>query len=623
MLKMNTMKKILLLIITMVPLLIIAQTPISPGPVAGTWNLAGSPYMVNGEIYIDQSASLTIEPGVEVRFTGWYKFIVNGSLIAGGTESANILFTANDTNIRWHGIRFIETEVFSILDYCIVEYGLTVLDETNYPDNAGGGILILNSPDASITLSNTDIQHNQAWYGGGLECDNANPVIDNCNITDNTANTGGGIELYSPCNPIVMNSTIAYNNAEIWGGGIEVSGQCFPEITGNTFIYNSSLHGGGIQMSNCINGFVIEGNLIAYNSSDEHGGGIKINNSFEFNIKQNLIAHNTSMYGGGVSFYDSDGFFTNNTIAYNEALSDGGGIYYNTGYPSFNSDIIYFNLVNGAPNQACIENIFGIAAFTHCDIQDSTAGFSGPGGINFSGPYINCIDGDPLFADVLNDNFNITWENYPHPDITRSPCIDAGSPGLPEPDGTINDIGAYPFFQLLEIPEALEALNISYSSFNAVWTTAYGALGYHLDVALDDAFSNMVYENIEIEEDTNYLVDDLDEGITYYYRVNSYNTALTSIYSNTQSANTLSVSVEEFDNDNIEIYSSHHKLFVNTNQIITSPGEIWIFNTVGQLLSRKQIYSGSNTIDPEVTDQIIIVKVIIQGKVYNKKLLIN
>ncbi len=75
--------------------------------------------------------------------------------------------------------------------------------------------------------------------------------------------------------------------------------------------------------------------------------------------------------------------------------------------------------------------------------------------------------------------------------------------------------------------------------------------------------------------------------------------------------------------DEIVLYSSHHKLYISINQKITSPGEIWIYNTVGQLLTQQQIYSGSNTIDPKVTDQIIIVKVIVEGKVYQKKLLMN
>ena len=55
---------------------------------------------------------------------------------------------------------------------------------------------------------------------------------------------------------------------------------------------------------------------------------------------------------------------------------------------------------------------------------------------------------DPLFADPLNGNYQITWANYPTPDSTKSPCIDAGNPSSPlDPDNTVADIGAFYFHQ--------------------------------------------------------------------------------------------------------------------------------------------------------------------------------
>ncbi len=621
------MKKILLLIITVVPLLVIAQTQIWPGPVSGTWDFAGSPYMVNGEIVINETTSLTIEPGVEVGFAGWYQFFVSGSLMANGTEADSILFTANVTTVRWHGIRFINNSDSSILDYCIIEYGLTDMDGANFPDNSGGGILLLNSPDASIMINNSVIQHNEAYYGGGIECDNANPIIENCHITYNTAvYCGGAMQLYSDCSPVIKNSTLAYNYSTLDGGAVECDMGCSPEFIDNSIIHNTAGQWGGGFCLNYAAGPEFIGNSITHNTAGDWGGGFCLAHVDGFIAKRNLIAYNSAKGSGGIDFYYSAGeLLSNNTIVYNTAGDwGGGGIGVDPGcIPSFTSDILYFNHTNGLPDQVRLADSTSIPSFRYCDIQDSTAGFSGPGGASFSGTYLNCIDSDPLFADTLNDDFSLTWENYPQPDSTRSPCIDAGIPGFPDPDSTRNDIGAYYFFQQLDIPEALDPVSITSSSFIAVWSSAFGAIGYHLDVALDDAFTNLVYDNIEIVGDTTYFVDGLDESTTYYYRANSYNNALTSIYSNTQSVSTYAVSVEESDNDAIEIYSSHHNVFVNINQTITSPGEIKIYNTVGRLLTHQQIYSGSNTIDPGVTDQIIIVKVIVEGKVYHKKLLID
>ena len=72
------------------------QTPIATtvcGNVSGTWTLAGSPYEATCDLTIPSGQTLTIEPGVVVRFTGHYKFWVEGTLLAEGTESDSIIFT--------------------------------------------------------------------------------------------------------------------------------------------------------------------------------------------------------------------------------------------------------------------------------------------------------------------------------------------------------------------------------------------------------------------------------------------------------------------------------------------------------------------------------------------------
>jgi hypothetical protein len=55
---------------------------------------------------------------------------------------------------------------------------------------------------------------------------------------------------------------------------------------------------------------------------------------------------------------------------------------------------------------------------------------------------------DPLFENPGSGNFQITWANWPNPDYTKSPCIDAGDPEFAsDRDSTITDIGRYFFDQ--------------------------------------------------------------------------------------------------------------------------------------------------------------------------------
>jgi hypothetical protein len=149
------LKKIMVLVGVMWGMVCFAQTSVPGGNVSGIWTSSGSPYNIEGEITIPSSDTLIIEPGVDVIFQGHYKLIVNGWLLAEGTEEDSILFTAANTSEGWHGIRFIDAPDSSKLIFCHITNG--------YAIGISGG-----SDDE----------------GGGIYCDSSNPVISNCLIGD-------------------------------------------------------------------------------------------------------------------------------------------------------------------------------------------------------------------------------------------------------------------------------------------------------------------------------------------------------------------------------------------------------------------------------------------------------
>src|SRR3989304_7141765 len=60
------------------------------------WTLMDSPFVVSKDIYVFPNATLTIEPGVEVRFGGKnFTLTVAGKLYAVGTQNKSITFTSN------------------------------------------------------------------------------------------------------------------------------------------------------------------------------------------------------------------------------------------------------------------------------------------------------------------------------------------------------------------------------------------------------------------------------------------------------------------------------------------------------------------------------------------------
>ena len=50
-----------------------SQTAVPEGSVSGTWTQDGSPYIVQGDIIINDGTTLVINPGVTVNFAGLQK----------------------------------------------------------------------------------------------------------------------------------------------------------------------------------------------------------------------------------------------------------------------------------------------------------------------------------------------------------------------------------------------------------------------------------------------------------------------------------------------------------------------------------------------------------------------
>jgi hypothetical protein len=123
-----------------------------------TWDIAGTPYIVSGDIQVYPDVTLRILPGVEIRFDTDASLIIGGELIARGTPGNYITFTANSATPSpgaWGSIIFKQSAAHakfnpgeipdfaydfdnhqvlldyasgSILEYCIIEYGGTSTD---------------------------------------------------------------------------------------------------------------------------------------------------------------------------------------------------------------------------------------------------------------------------------------------------------------------------------------------------------------------------------------------------------------------------------------------------------------------------------------------------------------
>jgi hypothetical protein len=145
----------------------LADTPVTGNITTNTtWTTSGSIYIIENAISINSGVTLTINPGVIVKFRNSSASItVNGILTAQGTATSSVYFTSikddavgGDTNGdgtattpsagNW-GYIFTNSNASTTLNYAIVRYGGATYNTNLY--NSGGTVTVENSVIATST----------------------------------------------------------------------------------------------------------------------------------------------------------------------------------------------------------------------------------------------------------------------------------------------------------------------------------------------------------------------------------------------------------------------------------------------------------------------------------------
>ena len=240
---------------------------ISGGSVSGTWKKAESPYAITGDIRIPRGKTLTIEPGVVVKFAGRFSLTVGykATLRAIGTEQDNIVFTALDTNKGWCGIRFLNSGADDTLERCAIEYAKKPRDEGGgYLNLYGGAILCCSPPDEEPGFPVP-----------------SSPTIDSCRIARNYANMGGAITCMDDSEAIIVGNTIQENSADLGGGGVALLYYTYCTMANNVIARNSALVGGGIMnylgYPSIVNNTIVRNrpSALQLEVTDEYGWGFE------------------------------------------------------------------------------------------------------------------------------------------------------------------------------------------------------------------------------------------------------------------------------------------------------------------------------------------------------------
>ena len=317
------------------------------------WGQGQSPIVVTGNVLVALGATLTIEPGVEVRFGGSASLWIGGTLIARGTAGNEILFTSDASSPsrgNWDGIVFKSTSAPAtydadgryvggcILERAVVEYGDGVkalaaepyihactirfsgeagvhldLDGENVRvegneilDNASYGIWVSGNTNDANVAGNTIRGNGQdgvhmvigAGYVGGNEIEGNGGI--------GVQIRGGWADIIVQGNLVVSNNGhgVAADNASscylqdnyvVANGGDGIISDYTREVTGNVIARNGgrgfSVRFGGIVGDLCRNSILDNRGDYAVYFSPSHGGPSL--------IEENCIVSN----GGGVFLY--------------------------------------------------------------------------------------------------------------------------------------------------------------------------------------------------------------------------------------------------------------------------------------------------------------------------------
>ena len=240
-----------------------------------TWTLAESPYIIRGDIRVRGGSILTIEPGVEVRFSQkdnlpdsngstMTDLIVQGGLMAVGNETNRIVFTSAESfpsKAVWGGIIYLATnEPENMLRYSTVMFADTgVKSDGSTPsiENTEFGLCgiglnlglstalnirynTVRDCDVGLVSANSNIRNNIF-----VDCQTGISVLGNDFVENNTIDCLTGIEVAFG-NPVIRNNIVAYTGSTraIYGinqtQALATPTMSFNDIFNYTFAFNGT-----------------------------------------------------------------------------------------------------------------------------------------------------------------------------------------------------------------------------------------------------------------------------------------------------------------------------------------------------------------------------------------------
>jgi putative cofactor-binding repeat protein len=294
---------------------------------------AASPRLVGNFV----TASFAITGGGGIYCEGTHS-VISGNTISGNAVTSRVALQDAQSESNTHSNSDLdgETPWYGGGGICCVDDSSAIEDNLvkGNTTTAGSAIYLTGSV---VRLRNNTVIENFGWMTDGtILCCNGTYTIENNVVTDNAAwFRGAGISCSGGVFRIIGN-TISYNHGHgqfslrggglcCWGGNYTIEDN---EITGNEAAYGNGIY---FEGSGSIRNNTISGNRCSGDRANR-GGGIAIGGSgSSLVVANNIISRNSAPLGGGISCDNSSAEITDNIISNNGAFYN---VYrYNESYP--------------------------------------------------------------------------------------------------------------------------------------------------------------------------------------------------------------------------------------------------------------------------------------------------
>ncbi len=395
-----------------------AQTNVG-GPIFSntTWTAAGSPYQLTSSIIIGAGATLTIQPGVEVRFSTNGRILIvgdaslgAGALVARGSAAQPIRFTSTAGNPgSWDAILFADRAIDaqldmngdylsgSILEHCIVEFGggsssyegaveilnsSPLLVNTVARNNSRRGIrasMAAGSTGPTPPLNMRSCELRQNGRGGFQLTSGSAHRITECQFVQNfgpSGVSGVGASFSSASDLRIDMCSFVDNNGTSSGGGLSLSSCGNAQISACQVSGNVGSTGAGLNANSC-SAMVVSSSVFELNVATSTGGGANLQSCFGLVATNCVFRTNTTSVGGGALFASGSSTLTGCTFSSNVATSVGGGLYNQSSSLACATCVIEQNDAQDGAGVYVVSG--GNVTFGDCVIADNDASNDGGG----------------------------------------------------------------------------------------------------------------------------------------------------------------------------------------------------------------------------------------------------